>query len=64
MAHENMVVLTRSFDFLDWLVPITNHFSRAQRHTFTRRLLDVAFDLREWLEEANHRKGRARLEQG
>lgn len=62
MAHEEMVILTRSFDFLDWLVPITNHFPRAQRHTFTRRLLDAAFDLREWLEEANHRKGRARLE--
>ena len=62
MAHENMVVLTRSFDFLDWLLPITNHFPRAQRHTFTRRLLDAAFDLREWLEEANHRRGRARLE--
>ncbi len=62
MAHEEMVVLTRSFDFLDWLVPVTNHFPRAQRHTFTRRLLDAAFDLREWLEEANHRKGRARLE--
>ena len=62
MVPEQMVVLTRSFDFLDWLVPITNHFPRAQRHSFTRRLLDAAFDLREWLEEANHRKGRARLE--
>ena len=45
-----------------WLLPATNKFPRAQRHTFTRRLLEAAFDLRERLEEANMRKGRARLE--
>ena len=42
---------------------MTNHFPRAQRHTFTRRLLDAAFDLREHLEVANHRQGRERLAQ-
>lgn len=59
---EEMVIFTRTFDFLDWLLPATNHFPRAHRHTFTRRLLDAAFDLRERLEEANLRKGRARHE--
>jgi hypothetical protein len=62
MAREEMVIFTRTFDFLDWLLPATNHFPRAHRHTFTRRLLDAAFDLRERVEEANHRKGSARLE--
>ncbi len=58
-----MVIMTRSFDFLSWLLPATNHFPRAHRHTFTQRLLDAAFDLREHLEAANHRRGRARLAQ-
>lgn len=62
MAQAEMVIFTRTFDLLDWLLPMTNHFPRAQRHTFTRRLLDAAFDLRERIEEANLRKGRARLE--
>jgi hypothetical protein len=41
MAQEEMVIFTRTFDLLDWLLPRTNHFPRAHRHTFTRRLLDA-----------------------
>lgn len=59
---QEMPIFTRTFDFLTWLLPVSNHFPTAQRHTFTRRLLDAAFDLREQLETANHRKGSARLE--
>ena len=62
MAQKEMPIFVRTFDFLTWLLPMTNHFPKAQRHSFTRRLLDAAFDLRERLEEANYRKGRARLE--
>lgn len=54
-------IFTRTFDFLTWLLPATNHFPTAHRHTFTRRLLDAAFDLREQLEAANHRRGAQRL---
>jgi four helix bundle protein len=57
-----MPIFTRSYDFLSWLVPATNHFPRAQRHSFTQRLLDAAFDLRERLEEANARQGTKRLD--
>jgi len=60
--NQEMPIFTRTFDFLTWLLPATNHFPRAHRHTFTQRLLDAAFDLRERLEEANYRKGSARLE--
>ncbi|NOZ28402.1 MAG: diversity-generating retroelement protein Avd [Chloroflexi bacterium] len=60
MAGQEMVIFTRTFDFLSWLLPMTNHFPKAHRHTFTRRLLDAAFDLRERLEEAQLRKGNAR----
>jgi four helix bundle protein len=62
MSGQEMVIFTRTFDLLDWLLPVTNHFPRAHRHTFTRRLLDAAFDLRERLEEANLRRGPARRE--
>ena len=62
MARNEMPIFVRTFDFLTWLLPMTNHFPKAHRHSFTRRLLDAAFDLRERLEEANYRKGRARLE--
>jgi len=62
MADQEMVIFSRTFDFLTWLLPVTNHFPRAHRHTFTRRLLDAAFDLQERLGEANQRRGRARLE--
>jgi hypothetical protein len=60
MQRKEMPIFTRTFDFLSWLLPATNHFPRAHRHSFTRRLLDAAFDLRERLEEANLRRGEAR----
>jgi hypothetical protein len=60
MAQQEMVIFTRTFDLLSWLLPATNNFPSAHRHTFTRRLLDAAFDLRELLEAANHRHGRER----
>ncbi|MCL4299465.1 MAG: diversity-generating retroelement protein Avd [Anaerolineae bacterium] len=62
MSGQEMPIFTRTFDFLTWLLPATNHFPRVHRHSFTQRLLDAAFDLRERLEEANLRQGPARLE--
>ena len=57
---SEMPIFTRTFDFLTWLVPMTNHFPRAQRFTVTQRLLNAAFDLREHLEAANAASGAAR----
>ncbi len=62
MARKEMPIFSRTFDFLSWLLPATNNFPRAHRHSFTQRLLAAAFELRERLEEANLRKGQARLE--
>lgn len=59
---KEMPIFVRTFDLLTWLLPATNHFPRAHRHTFTQRLLGAAFDLRERLEEANLRRGAARAE--
>ncbi len=60
--RSEMVIFSRTFDLLSWLLPASNHFPRAHRITFTKRMLDCAFDLRERLEEANLRRGRGRLE--
>ena len=62
MPEEDMVIFTRTFDLLTWLLPATDKFPRAHRHTATKRLLDAMFDLRERLEEANSRRGKQRVE--
>ena len=56
MRDTEMPIFTRTYDLLAWLLPATNHFPRAYRHTITRRLLDAALDLRERIEEANLRQ--------
>jgi hypothetical protein len=60
-SSQEMPIFVRTFDLLTWLLPITNNFPRAHRHTATKRLLDAAFDLREHLEAANHRMGVERM---
>ena len=62
MSGSQTPIFSRSFDLLSWLLPATNHFPRAHRHSFSQRLLDAAFDLRERLEEANVRRAEARME--
>lgn len=62
MPTSETPIFTRTFDFLTWLLPATDHFPRAHRHTVTRRLLEAAFDFSECIEEANLRRGNARLE--
>jgi hypothetical protein len=61
MTDPEMTIFTRVFDFLTWLLPVSNHFPRAHRHTFTTRLLGAAFDLHEQLQSANQYRGRERL---
>ncbi len=60
MPGQEMPIFTRTFDLLSWLLPATNNFPRAHRHSFTHRLLAAAFDLRERLEEANLHRGDTR----
>jgi len=58
---QEMPLFTRTFDFLTWLMPITNHFPRSQRFLITKRLLDAALDFQETIIEANNCRGRKRL---
>ena len=57
---KDMVIFTRVFDLLEWLVPKGETFPRPFRHTVTARLLGAALDLPERLFEAQVRRGRQR----
>ncbi|MGD2178678.1 MAG: diversity-generating retroelement protein Avd [Anaerolineae bacterium] len=58
---EEMVIFTRAFDFLHWLIPRTMGFPRSQRFIVTKRLHDAALDFYERITEANGCRGRDRL---
>lgn len=38
MPQPEMPIFVKTFDFLSWLLPASNHFPRAHRHSFTQRL--------------------------
>ena len=58
---EDMVIFTRTFDLLEWLLPKSERFPRAYRSTLTQRLMDAALDLQEALVTAESREGRSRV---
>lgn len=63
MSSEPMVIFTRTYDFISWLIPRTVDFPRNQRFVVTNRLQAAALDFQERIIRANHLRGRARLEQ-
>ena len=44
MTSDPMVIFTRTYDFITWLIPRTISFPRSQRFVVTRRLQDAALD--------------------
>jgi hypothetical protein len=54
---EEMVLLTRLFDLLDWLLPKAERFPRVYRHTVTQRLMDAALDCQEAVFAAQSTRG-------
>ena len=61
MPADDMIILVRTFDLLDWLLPRARTFPAAQRFSLTRRLTDAAFDFSEALYLANAHTRRERL---
>jgi four helix bundle protein len=55
-------LFTKTFDFITWLMPATNHFPRSQRFVVTQRLLDAALTFQELILEANNARMPERLE--
>lgn len=58
-----MVILTRTFDLLEWLLPKVERFPKLYRYSVTRRLMDAALDFQERLFSARKLRGAARYEQ-
>lgn len=56
-----MVILTRTFDLLSWLLARADRFPKSQRFVTTKRLQDAVLDLHESLHDANARTGQTRL---
>jgi len=59
---EEMVIFTRTYDFITWLLPLTQNFPRSQRFLITQRLQNAALNFQELLLEANAQRGPARSE--
>ena len=58
---EEMIVFTRCYDLLAWLLPKAEKFPRAFRFSVTQRLMDAALDLQEALYEAQSGREGARM---
>lgn len=59
---DEMVIFTRTYDFITWLIPQTESFPRSQRFVVTQRLQRSALDFQELLVEANALRGGLRAE--
>lgn len=61
MPAEEMIILTRTFDLLTWLLPQAEKFPKSQRFVVTQRLTGAALDFQEALFDANAHSGADRL---
>lgn len=57
---EEMVLLIRTFDLLEWLLPKTEKFPRAYRYNVTQHLGDAVLTFQEKLFLARKRRGAQR----
>jgi len=59
---DEMVILSRVFDLLAWLLPKSERFPRVYRATVTQRLMDAALDVQDRLFDAQSRRGGRQVE--
>lgn len=59
---DDMLIFTRTFDLLTWLLPKAEAFPKVYRATLTQRLMSAALDFQEKLFDAHGQTGRRRLE--
>jgi hypothetical protein len=57
---EDFIILARTFDLLDWLLPKAERFPRVYRTTVVQRLMSAALDFQEALFEAQSQGGSTR----
>jgi four helix bundle protein len=59
---EEMIIFTRTYDFVSWLLPLAERFPRSQRFVVTQRLQSAALNFQEGIIEANTLRGALRAE--
>jgi four helix bundle protein len=59
---DEMVIFTRTYDFISWLLPLTMNFPRSQRFVVTGRLQSAALTFQEQIIEANAQRGARRID--
>ena len=59
---DEMIIFTRTYDFLSWIIPLSMKFPRSHRFIVTGRLQNAALDFQELIIEANAAQGRKRAE--
>lgn len=59
---DEMVLFTRTYDFLSWLIPLTMNFPRSQRFVVTSRLQGATLNFQELIIAANTLRGKPRAE--
>lgn len=62
MPEEKMVIFTRTYDLLTWLLPLSENFPRSQRFVVTQRLQNAVLKFQELIIEANAVRGTNRAE--
>ncbi len=58
---SDMIILTRTYDLLRWLLPKSARFPKLYRGTVTQRLMDAALDFQEALLLAQAYRDKIRL---
>lgn len=58
---KEMVIFTRTYDLITWLLPATEQFPRNQRFVVTKRLNDALLNFQELIIEANALRKQERL---
>jgi four helix bundle protein len=59
---ETLVIFTRTYDFVTWLLPMSEKFPKSQRFIVTQRLQNALLNFQESLIEANALRGARRTE--
>ncbi len=59
---DTLVIFTRTYDFVTWLLPMSEKFPKSQRFIVTQRLQNAILNFQELLIEANALRGARRME--
>ena len=60
---DDMIILTKTFNMLEWLLPKAERFPRVYRFTVTQRMMDAALDFQDTLFAAQSSRGQNRIDQ-